>query len=291
VGTLLDSIELDGALTTSNANDSAPNAGSGVNFETEGPKWADRASFGELAAVLAPYGGERRNLFLHNIHLFAAQVVLQLRREPGVLLDFGCGTGRMLRFFSQHGWSVVGTEITAEMLEEARRFGLPPGTQLHLTDGVSIPVDDQSVDLIWVCGVLKYSLFEPGAFCRGASPGQTKSTVTDKPFEPVYRDIAKEMYRVLRPGGLVVNVEVYVDAQPEAFIGDFQAVGFLTKDVRILQRYGGWFERLVQSKRLPGWCVVHGARLGAAIRSRLDNPRRRTTGVRDYLFIWSKPAG
>lgn len=253
----------------------------------DGARWSDLAHLGELSAVLSPGSPERRNLFLHSIQLFAAKVVLTLDRHKGpkkeILLDFGCGTGRFLRFFGDRGWSVIGTEITAEMLHEAQRFGLPKRSVLSLTDGISIPLRDQSVDMVWVCGVLKFSLFEPGSICRGGS-----GALTEEPFVPVYRDIAKEMYRVLKPGGLAVNVEMYVDAQPEAFMNDFEQVGFVTKQVRVLHRYGR-LDKLCKADHLPLKCVVLVAQLSAAFRVWFDDPRRQVSGLRDYLFVWFKP--
>lgn len=264
-----------------------------VNLETEGPRWRERAKRGELSAVFSPDGTERRNLFLHTLSLCAAHRALALTEQRGVLLDFGCGTGRMLRFFAAHGWAVIGTEITAEMLDEARGFGLPDGAQVYLTDGVAIPLPDESVDMIWVCGVLKYSLFEPGAICRGGSPQVTSEkgsqhTNDNPPFVPTYRDIAREMYRVLKPGGWVVNDEIYVDAPPAVFMRDFENVGFITQDVRVLQRYFEPFAKLLQSPRMPLWCVRAAARFYAAVRLRFDNPRREFSGLRDYFFVWLK---
>lgn len=289
---------MDGTLVKASNVESTRGNRPRVTFETEGPTWAERAGRGELSAVFSPDGTERRNLFLHTITLYAANRALALTRNRGVLLDFGCGTGRMLRFFAAHGWSVIGTEITAEMLDEARRFGLPRGAQIHLTDGVRIPLPDESVDMIWVCGVLKYSLFEPGAICRGgsgrsagglAADAQGKSVPGGKAFVPVYRDIAREMYRALKPGGWVVNNEVYVDAPVEAFTRDFEETGFVTQDVRVLQRYFEPLAKLLQSPRVPRWCVTGAARLYGAGRFRLDNPRRAVPGLRDYLFVWFKP--
>src|SRR4030095_5046398 len=173
--------------------------GTRASFDTEGPSWAERGRLGELNAVLSPHGTERRNLFLHTITLYAANRALALNGGPGLLLDYGCGTGRMLRFFRACGWSVVGTEITAEMLEGVRRFGLPEGAQLFLTDGVDIPLPDESVDMIWVCGVLKYSLFPPGAICRGGMglPGGADGGIGGgKPVLPGSPARAREVYRV-----------------------------------------------------------------------------------------------
>jgi SAM-dependent methyltransferase len=245
-----------------------------------------------LTAVLSPDGSERRNLYLHTVSLYAAHKALAQRREPGVLLDFGCGTGRMLRFFAGHGWSVIGTEISFEMLEAAQHFGLPPKTAVIATNGVSIPLADASVDLIWVCGVLKYGLFPPGAVCRGGSGlVSAEDAPHAQPFTPVYYEIAREMYRVLKPGARVVNNEMYVDADPDVFTRDFERAGFSTKDVRVLQRYFEPFAKPLQSKRVPLWVVKLAARVYAFRRFHADNARRHSAGLRDYLFVWEKPEG
>lgn len=237
-------------------------------FQTTGQTWSERARLGELNAVLSPTGTERRNRFLHSVHLFGAKVALGMNPNKGVLVDFGCGTGRFVRFFGKNGFLVIGTDITLGMLFAAKQFGLYKGSTLVQTDGISIPVDDQSVDMVWVCGVLRFSLFVP---------------------DPVYKEIAREMYRALRPDGLVVNLEVYVDTPPEAFTYDFEQVGFRTKDIRVLQRYDGRLERFFQSSALPLWCVDAGGKLCAALRFWFDHPKRRRPGLRDYLFAWSKP--
>jgi len=265
-----------------------------------GLSWSKRAQLGELEAVLYAGGSERENLLMHAQSQFGARVALGLRRQKGVLLDFGCGTGRMLRFFGARGWKVVGTEVTAEMAHAARRFGLPRVAQICVTDGVSIPLADDSVDMIWICGVLKYCLFDhrpaPGGGQQGtrSEAAATADAVVEKrpPFIPVYRDVAMEMFRVLKPGCVVANVEMWVDARPEAFTGDFEKVGFKTHRVRVLRRYRGRVERLLQFqswRRLPPRLVVAAGECCAALRYRLDNPSRMSGGYRDYLFVWTKP--
>ncbi|MCM3902715.1 MAG: class I SAM-dependent methyltransferase [Pyrinomonadaceae bacterium] len=235
---------------------------------------------------------------MHGATIFAAKIALAINRirgrKKGVVLDFGCGVGRVVRFFGSKGWSVIGTEVTMEMLSAAHKFGLPQAALVALTDGVNIPVRDQSVDMIWVCGVLKYGLFKPGSACRiiGNPVDDEPST---EPFVPVYRDIAKEMYRVLKPGGFIVDVEMWVDAPPDVFIPDFEEAGFVTKQVRILRRYAGKLERKCQDwrnwRRLPPKLVTTAGQLCAAFRFWFDNPRSEVCDLnfRDYLFIWSKP--
>ena len=66
---------------------------------------------------------------MHAATLVGAKVAMGLCGKAGrdkvVLLDFGCGTGRTMRFFGENGYLVVGTEITLEMLVQAQRYGLP----------------------------------------------------------------------------------------------------------------------------------------------------------------------
>jgi SAM-dependent methyltransferase len=238
-----------------------------AKFETEGPTWSERASFGELNAVLSPTGGERINKYLHGVGLFAAKTALSINPDASILLDFGCGTGRFVRFFVSKGRSVIGTDITPEMLSESRRYGTPERSMLVMTDGVTIPVKDQSLDMIWICGVLKYSLFIN---------------------EPVYPFIAKEMYRVLKPGGRVVNVEMYVEAPPDTFIPGFEMAGFVTEQVRILHRHYGRFEVICLFPHFPSRFIVPAGQLIARIRYWFDDPHRTIPGLRDYLFVWSK---
>jgi SAM-dependent methyltransferase len=269
-------------------------------FAHQGKSWAERASHDELSSVLYVNGSERVNLLMHGSTLAAAKAALALRRRPGMLLDFGCGVGRMLRFFGARGWCVAGTEITAEMLAKARQIGVPERCQLHLTNGVSIPLPDESVDLIWVSGVLKYALLHPSSKSRGGTEPDHVGTRTDivpsetsheQPFIPVYENVAKEMYRVLKRGGFVINVEMWVDARPELFTAAFERVGFTTKRIAVLRRYEGWLERLCQWREwhaFPPAAVVAAGELIGRLRLYFDNPCRRGGGMRDYLFVWAK---
>jgi SAM-dependent methyltransferase len=237
-------------------------------FHTIGPSWSERAKLGGLRTVLSPDGCDRRNLFLDGVHLFAANRVFRLRPGNRVAVDFGCGSGRFIRYFAKRGWNVIGTEITPEMIEAAERDGIPPNCHLCLTDGVLIPLRDDSVDVVWCCSVLRYSLL-----------------VAD----PVYDKIAAEMFRVLRPGGLVCNVEMYVDQVPEVFVKDFELAGFVTADMRVIQRDRAPLERLFAHRRWPIAWISWMAGRCAHLRYSFDHPKRQVPGLRDYLFVWEKP--
>jgi hypothetical protein len=97
------------------------------------------------------------------------------------------------------------------------------------------------------------------------------------------------MFRVLKPGGEVINVEMYVDLPPEPFTQGFEQVGFTTTDVRLLKRYDSLIEDGLKSRRWPRTLVSVSGRAWGAWHYLFANPYRTSAGLRDYLFFWSKP--
>lgn len=95
--------------------------------------------------------------------------------SPGArLLDLGCGTGHHLRWASDHGYDVAGTDGSEAMLAEARR--LNPAADLRLAPAEALPFPDASFDAVLCIEVLRYL--------------------------PRIDPCLREMSRVLRPGGL-----------------------------------------------------------------------------------------
>jgi len=233
-------------------------------FQTTGPSWSERAALGGLNAVLAPRGLARGNLFLHGVNIFGAKRALKHFPRGSAIIDFGCGTGRFTNFFVSHQRRVLGTEVTLEMLDQAKKECTEGLCEFVLTDGVLLPSAPASVDGIWCCGVLRYSLFVSN---------------------PAYSEIAKEMYRVLRPGAHVVNCEMYVEVPPTIFLQGFEDAGFETRNISVLHRYGGRVERMLSHRLIPDRWITRAASLSALVRYSLDNPRRPVGGLRDYLFV------
>jgi SAM-dependent methyltransferase len=67
----------------------------------------------------------------------------------GRLLDLGCGTGVAIPVLERLGWSVVGVDVSEEMLERARERG----AEVLRFDGRTLPFEDASFDAavaIWV---------------------------------------------------------------------------------------------------------------------------------------------
>ncbi|MHB1166958.1 MAG: class I SAM-dependent methyltransferase [Carboxydocellales bacterium] len=97
--------------------------------------------------------------------LLADTTIGKLGLTPGsVVVDVGCGTGyftiSLAKAVGEAG-QVIGVDILAEMLEEARiwlnmelEHGAPHNVQFLLSQENSLPLDNQSVDVVFMAMVL-----------------------------------------------------------------------------------------------------------------------------------------
>lgn len=108
-----------------------------------------------------------------------AAAVAELGLRPGdAVLDAGCGTGRALpplREAVGPTGTVVGADLTPEMLAEAVRAGRDRAAALVLADVARLPLRDGALDAVFGAGLVSH-LAEPA------------------------RDL-RELARVVRPGG------------------------------------------------------------------------------------------
>jgi SAM-dependent methyltransferase len=114
-------------------------------------------------------------------------------------LDFGCGTGRSTRFLRKLGIDVCGVDVSADMLRNAR--ALDPGGDYRLVpSGDLTELATEAFDLI-------VSLF-----------------TFDNIPEAAKGRIFKELRRLLRPTGCIINVV----SSPEIYTHEWAS--FTTKD-------------------------------------------------------------
>ena len=106
----------------------------------------------------------------------------------GRALDLGCGVGRVTQALAEHVARVDGYDVSAAMLEQARRLNRHGDrVRFHLTEGADLrDVADASVDLAYTVHVLQHMELR---------------------YQRAY---LAEVLRVLRPGGLAV-VEVVTE--------------------------------------------------------------------------------
>lgn len=101
---------------------------------------------------------------------------------PDVILDAGCGTGRLLRAAAQR-WpdaTLIGVDPAEGMVEMARK--LTPGATIHRGLAEALPLPDASVDLVF-------------------------STLSFHHWHDQQAGV-REMARVLRPGGHFILADV-----------------------------------------------------------------------------------
>lgn len=94
------------------------------------------------------------------------------------LLDLGCGQGRFLRPLMKTPLTVVGVDVSFEMLDECKR--LDPASCVVLGDAVQLPFADRRFDAILIVSVLQLLSDSDLILCM------------------------REVVRVLRRGGLVL---------------------------------------------------------------------------------------
>ncbi len=117
---------------------------------------------------------------------------LGLSPRRGKALDFGCGVGRLTQALARHFDAVTGVDISAAMIERARRFNGHGARCAYLVNtrpdlGV---LPDANFDL--VCTVLTLQHMEPS----------------------LAAGYVREFVRVLRPGGILV-FQVMTELRPD----------------------------------------------------------------------------
>lgn len=104
--------------------------------------------------------------------------------DRGVAVDVGCGAGRFSRPLGARFRSVVGVDVSGEMVELAQELhpsGDYPALEFRLSDGVQLPVEDGSTDFVF-----SYEVFQ------------------HMPSQGIVQRNLEEIRRALRPGGVAL---------------------------------------------------------------------------------------
>ena len=79
-------------------------------------------SFDALAVIINNY-----DLFMDNVPYeewskYVISLLKEEKIEDGLVLDLGCGTGKMTRLLAEAGYEMIGADLSPEMLEIAREY-------------------------------------------------------------------------------------------------------------------------------------------------------------------------
>lgn len=117
--------------------------------------WSQRAEEGFLASGIDP--ADRRghkNYYIDLLQKMALEEVLDLKGDE-VVLDFGCGSGRIAYWIASRVKKVVGLEITPEMIDLAEKNRTVENVEFMVYDGIHFPVFPYPFDIILSVGVLQ----------------------------------------------------------------------------------------------------------------------------------------
>ena len=146
------------------------------------PSGVSRATWDYVHSAEVAQGYDER---LSGSSLFTADLEFarKLFTVPGRLIDLGCGTGRLLLDFAGRGFSVLGVDLSEEMLRTATAKAIQAGVHAELLKANIVELD-----------ALADETFEY-ASCLFSTLGMIHGTVQR-------RQMIGHVSRLLRPGGL-----------------------------------------------------------------------------------------
>jgi SAM-dependent methyltransferase len=117
--------------------------------------WGKLSQKGYLASGIDP--GDRKghkNYYIDLLQKMALEEVLDLKGHE-LVLDFGCGSGRIAYWIAPRVKKVVGLDISPEMIDLAERNRAAKNVEFMVYDGVHFPVFPCPFNLILSVGVLQ----------------------------------------------------------------------------------------------------------------------------------------
>jgi SAM-dependent methyltransferase len=121
---------------------------------------SDKRDLAETRAFFAERAGTWETKYGHDLPAYAAAVAETGVRTGGVAIDVGCGTARALpalRDAVGPAGTVIGFDITDEMLAVARSLGRRAYGLLVLADANHLPLATGCADLVFAAGLLGHA--------------------------------------------------------------------------------------------------------------------------------------
>lgn len=154
--------------------------------------------------IAGRYDDDTRYLIGHDL-VSSIQTALTEAVPHGDTIELGCGTGLITRAYAPRCRSVIATDVSAPMMKEAERaLAALPNVTVRAAEATATGLPAESADAV-VMGNLLHVVPDPAA-------------------------VLAEARRLLRPGGVVVAVDVTSDGMSP---GQLLASGW-----RLLRRWG-----------------------------------------------------
>jgi ubiquinone/menaquinone biosynthesis C-methylase UbiE len=126
--------------------------------------------------------------------------------EERIVVEIGCGTGRMSEFLADHFKSVLGLDISAEMVRQAVGRVKKSNVNFLTTNGTTLPVSN--VDFVFSFIVFQHM-----------------------PSRSIVKKNLQQVLKALKPGGVA---KIQVRGRPTKWFKWYSGVSFAGKDLPFL---------------------------------------------------------
>ncbi len=146
-------------------------------------------------------------------------IFLKYLPKNGRILEAGCGLGRWLIYFSKRGYDIERIELNEDVLGKIKNFN----SNLKTIRGniLEMPYEDNSFNAVISLGVIEHSKEGP-------------------------QKALKEMYRILKPGGILLVTVPYLNLMRRLLHIPYQA---LIVRIRRIQGFNMKFDSYVYTKK------------------------------------------
>jgi SAM-dependent methyltransferase len=234
-----------------------------------GISWVDRSRMGPLRGVIdAADDCGRRNAYMHLLHTKTLERELRRLEPVGRALDFGCGTGRMLKTLASHSTAVYGIDREPTMVEAARSYAGAFARHIETWQSDRLPFQAEFFDFVLCSSVL--------------------CVTSVRLFDRSLAEIA----RILRPGATVLLLEQIAPARGLTLRKYFDALcraGFETRRAYAIRSARSPFTQYVAKYPwIPGWAFGAMAGVELAISKQRKHTARADPYV-EYAIVAQRP--
>ena len=143
-----------------------------------------RSKYGKYSTLAPGSKGNLKSKYVATVFNEALLPLISSYKENQFIFDFGCGTGIFIKSIKNNSFSIIGGDISFEMLKIANDLSnKDKRISLLMLDGINIPIKDDCIDCVMAREVL----------CH----------VPDSNYSSTFQDL----YNCLKPGGKLIVLD------------------------------------------------------------------------------------